>query len=189
MRLPERRLRVLIGLIAFALLGVGLWALPLAATHLRGHQSWVRSARATMRGALFVGKAGVVLQMRGNDCGAACLKMVLSAHGIKCSLPHLARQLETTPRGASMLSLRLVAIRLGLPARSWVISDADLGRAPLPMIAFIRQNHFVVIRRLVAPEVLEVDDPAVGRLQWPLHSFRRSWRGEALVFDPAWSPT
>jgi ATP-binding cassette subfamily B protein RaxB len=177
------------GLIGFATLGAGFGALPLAAPHVGLNRPRVKSFRAAMRGALFVGKAGVVLQTRGNDCGAACLKMVLSARGIEHSLPYLVRELETTPRGASMLSLRLVAARLGLPARSWVISDADLDRAPLPMIAFVRQNHFVVIRRWIDPEVLEVDDPAVGRLQWPLHSFRKSWHGEALVFDPAWSPS
>ena len=189
MRLPKRRLRALIGLIGLALLVAGFWAMPLAVTHLREHQPWIKSARAAMRGARFVGKAGVVLQTRGNDCGAACLKMVLSAHGIDLSLPDLIRQLEMTPRGASMLSLRLVATRLGLPARSWVISDVDLGRAPLPMIVLIQQSHFVVLRKWVTPDVLEVDDPALGRLRWPRQAFRRLWGGEALVFDPAWSPS
>ncbi len=129
-----------------------------------------------------------VLQKRGNDCGAACLKMILSAHGIESDAAYLAYQLETAGSGTSMLNLRLVALGYGVPGRSWVLDAGSLLSAPFPAIAFIRANHFVVIRRFVSPDVLEVNDPALGDLHWPLTSFKKLWRGEILVFDPQWSP-
>lgn len=189
MQFRKRRFYALFGLFGFAVLAAGFQALPLSIPYLKEHRDWIKAARAKMRGASFAGEAGTVLQARGNDCGAACLKMVLAAHGIERSLSDLTLELGTTPRGTSMLNLRLVATRLGLPARSWAIRDTDLSKVPLPVIAFINGDHFVVIRRFVAPDVLEVDDPALGRLQWPVRSFKKEWPGQALVFDPAWTPS
>jgi len=185
----KRRIYALSGLFGLAVLAAGFCALPLSVPHLKEHRDWIKAARAKMRGASFAGEAGTVLQTRSNDCGAACLKMVLAAHGIERSLSDLTLELGTTPRGTSMLDLRLAATRLGLPARSWAIRDVDLGKLPLPAIAFIHGDHFVVIRGFVAPDVLEVDDPALGRLQWPVRSFRKEWPGRILVFDPAWIPS
>jgi ABC-type bacteriocin/lantibiotic exporter with double-glycine peptidase domain len=141
-----------------------------------------------MRGALFETGNEVVLQRQSNDCGAAALKMILDGHGVECRLTDLASDLQLTPKGTSMLNLRLAATELGVPAKSWMIHPNDLPRVPLPAIAFINRNHFVVIRRFIAPRVLEVDDPALGRLHWRLGAFQRVWSGETLVFDPAWSP-
>ena len=114
--------------------------------------------------------------------------MVLAEHGIGSSLSDLALQLKTTSQGTSLYNLRMVAAGYGVPARSWVLRETDLRSAPLPAIARVRKNHFVVIRRFAAPGILDVGDPAIGSLHWPLASFRDSWRGETLVFDPAWIP-
>lgn len=184
----KRRACALSGLLGFAVFVAGLQALPLTIPYIRAHREWIKAARARVRGAFLVGEAGVVLQARDNDCGAACLKMVLAAHGIECSLSDLTLELGTTSWGTSLLQLRLVATRLGLPGRSWAIRDTDLSKVPLPVIAFVNEDHFVVIRRFVTPGTLEVDDPALGRLQWPIRSFQKAWPGEALVFDPAWAP-
>ncbi len=187
--IQKRRVWSLLILLTLLMLAGGPYALPLPMRHLKENRDWIKSVRARIRGAQFAGEAGVVLQARGNDCGAACLKMVLADHGVERSVQDLAFDLETTTKGTSMLNLRLVAGRLGLPARSWALSARDLRQVPLPAIAFIYGNHFIVIRRFVATEVLEVDDPALGRLRWPVRSFQKAWAGQALVFDRAWSPS
>jgi len=189
MHFAARRIRALCGLAGLAMLAAGIWALPRSVGYLIDHRDRIKAARARMRGATFAGDEGTVLQTRHNNCGAACLKMVLAAHGIERSLPDLTWELGTTPAGTSMLNLRLVAAKLGLPARSWVIGHTELEGLPLPAIAFISGDHFVVIRRFVAPDVLEVDDPALGTLQWPVSSFRKRWSGQTLVFDPQWNPS
>jgi ABC-type bacteriocin/lantibiotic exporter with double-glycine peptidase domain len=189
MQVRKSRICALFGLLGFALLMLGMHSLPLTVPHLRAYRPWVKAAQARLRGAVFVGEAGVVLQVRGNDCGAACLKMILEAHGIERSLAELTHRLGTTSTGTSMLQLRLASAALGLPARAWAIREVDLRRAPLPLIAFVGGNHFVVIRRFVAPGTLEVDDPALGRLQWPVRTLHKIWSGTALIFDPAWSPS
>ena len=87
-----------------------------------------------------------------------------------------------------MRELRLAAAQYGVSAKSWRIQPRDLQQIPLPSIAFINKNHFVVIRKFITPEILEVDDPAIGKLLWPTCAFQRFWSGEMLVFDPGWSP-
>ncbi len=187
--IQKRQMWSLLVLLTFLMLAGGLYGLPISMRHLKEHRDWIKSVRARIRGAQFAGEIGVVMQMRGNDCGAACLKMVLADRGVERSVQDLALDLETTAKGTSMLNLRLVAGRLGLPARSWALCTSDLRQIPLPAIACIYGNHFVVIRRFVATEVLEVDDPALGRLRWPVRSFQKAWAGQALIFDRAWSPS
>lgn len=184
----NRRAGALVGLFACGCLVAGGHALPLAVPKLREHGDLLRSARAGLRGARLVREARIVLQQRASDCGAACLKMILTDHGIERSLSDLARAAETTADGASLRDLRMVAEGEGLRARSWVIRGDDLLRVPLPAIAFINGNHFVVVRRVVGRGLLEVDDPALGRLWWPFQCFRKAWSGQLLVFDPSWTP-
>jgi hypothetical protein len=185
---PGRRALALFGLWGIVVLLAGFWAVPLSFPWLEQHRDMVKKIRAGWMGARFVGDEGVVLQARWNDCGAASLQMVLAAHGINRDIRDLARSLRLTPRGTSMSELRRAAFEFGVPARSWAIQPRELKLIPLPAVAFIKGNHFVVVRRWIEPDVLEIDDPALGRLRWPLRSFARIWSGETLVFDPAWTP-
>ncbi len=184
----RRRIRAFCGLLGVAGVLAGYCSLPLSVQFLRDHPGFVKRVRARMLGARFLTDDGVVLQSERNDCGVASLKMILAAHGVERSLASLASELPLTARGTSMLALRQASIRLGVPARSWAICPEDLRRIPLPAIAFVHGDHFVVIRSLIAPDLLEVDDPALGRLRWPTSKFRKVWSGETLVFDPAWAP-
>lgn len=181
-------MRSVMALLSICLVVGSIAAAPAALPYLKRHRSLVKSARAWLRGAEFLGDDGIVLQPRWNECGAASLKMVLAAHGISREVSDLAVELRTTGDGTSLLDLRMVSTRSGLPARSWLLGPPDLCRVPLPAIAFVYGDHFVVITRLLAPDVLEVNDPALGRLRWPMKSFSKAWSGETLVFDPAWSP-
>jgi len=184
----RRRIGAFCGLLGIAGALAAFCALPLSVPLLRQHPKLIKRIRARMQGAQFLTDKGVALQGEGNYCGVASLKMVLAAHGIDRSLTSLASELPMTSQGTSMLALRQASMRLGVPARSWAVRPQDLSRIPLPAIAFIHGDHFVVIRSFVASDVLEVDDPALGKLRWPTSAFRKVWSGETLVFDPAWSP-
>ena len=184
----KQRILALCGLAGIAFLLGGFCAMPLSIPFLEKHREIFKRVRAGIVGARYVRARDVVLQLHSNDCGAASLKMILAAHSIEYSAADLAKRLRLTPRGTSMLNLRLAALALGVPARSWSIRPADMVRIPLPAIAFVNRDHFVVIRRFVAADVLEVDDPALGKLQWPMGAFTKVWSGEMLIFDPAWTP-
>ncbi|MBN2339644.1 MAG: hypothetical protein JXP48_14050 [Acidobacteria bacterium] len=181
---PKKRCSACIALAALAAVS----GLSAASSCLLERPDLVKRVRAWSAGATLVAADAAVMQTRRNDCGPAALKMVLDAHGIERPLPALSAEVGLTGRGTSLGRLRAAAAGLGLPARSWLLGAEDLADVPLPAIAYIRRSHFVVIRRFAAPQVLEVDDPALGRLRWPVHAFRRIWSGETLIFDPAWAP-
>lgn len=167
---------------------VGWITLPLTTGRLSNHRGEVKQFRAWLRGARFITDRGVVLQAHYSDCGAAALKTILATRGIDRSLGELEVALHTTERGTTLLNLRRTAAGAGIAGRSWLLDRDALAQAPLPAIALINHDHFVVIRRFVRAGVLEVDDPAFGRLHWPVKSFAKSWSGETLVFDPDWTP-
>ena len=177
----NRRVRSLLGLLTIGLMGGSLAAAPEALPYFKRHRSVAKSVRAWYRGARFVGDEDVVLQPRWNQCGAAALKAVLAFHGIDREIPDLAEQLKTHAAGTSLFDLRLVSTEEGLPARSWVLDAEHLSRSPLPAIAFVYGDHFVVVRAFATPDTLVVDDPSLGRLLWPVDSFSRAWSGETLV--------
>src|SRR5512133_904967 len=83
--------------------------------YLQQHRAAVKALRARMRGARYLGDAGVVLQTRANDCGAAALAMTLRAHGVERSLSEVSGALRFTPAGVSMLDLRLASSGMGVP--------------------------------------------------------------------------
>ena len=188
MSICSRRICAFWELAGLAGLLTAIFLSPLAVPILERHQEVFKPLKAWMAGARFVTDKGMPLQSHANDCGPASLKMILSAHGVECSLSDIASGLRLTPKGTSMLDLRLTSARLGVPAKSWAIRPEDLYQVPLPAIAFINKRHFVVVRKFVTPEILEVDDPALGKVQWPGRKFRRVWSGEVLVFDPVWTP-
>ncbi len=185
---PGRRILALGGLMGITAVLAGVWAVPMTFPWIKRHHATIKRIRAGWMGARFLGETGVVLQSQANDCGAAALKMVLAAHGVQCDVEDLARALRLTPRGTSMRDLRCASLEFGVPASSWMIQPRDLRQIPLPAVAFVKGSHFVVVRRWIGQDALEVDDPALGKLVWPLRSFAKVWSGETLVFDPAWIP-
>ena len=184
----SRRFSALAGLCGLTLALGGIAALPGTAMRMHSRHELMKRFRAQWRGATYVGDAGVLHQPRPNDCGAVCLKMVLAAHGLDRDLMQLETEMGTTPEGVSLRNVRLAAENEGFRARSWKLSAADLLNAPMPAIAFINGDHFVVVRRRIGADSLEVDDPALGRLHWPVKAFCAHWSGETLIFDGSWVP-
>ena len=188
MKRRNRRQLAGYGLLVLTASVIGSALVPFSFPYLTKHYRLGKSIRARWRGAHFIGDDQVQLQQGHNHCGAAALKMVLAAHGINRSVNELLQRLRMTPEGTSLLDLRLAATEAGLPARSWALGESHLRQLPLPAVAFVGGNHFVVIRRLLDPRTLEVDDPAIGKLRWPIAAFCRHWKGETLVFGSNWTP-
>jgi predicted double-glycine peptidase len=184
----KKRTSAFWGLAGMSGLMAACFLFPHSASFLDRHCELIKRVRAWKIGAHFVTDKGIVLQSSSNDCGPASLKMILAARGIECSIRDLATELRLTAKGTSILNLRLASTRRGVPARSWTVHPEDLRGVPLPAIAFVHKSHFVVIRRFVTSELLEVDDPALGRLRWPARAFKKAWSGEVLIFDPSWTP-
>src|SRR4051794_37721158 len=89
-----------------------------------------------------------VLQMEDQDCGPACLAIVLGYHGRRVPLHALRTQCGAGRDGATAAALARVAREHGLDARGRRTPTLD--GVELPAIAFWQGRHFVVVERLSA---------------------------------------
>ena len=123
-----------------------------------------------------------VQQLGADDCGAACLAMVLGAHGVS-GVATECRQLCDAGRGGTRVrTLIAVADRFGLTARAVSIMPNELGALPLPAIVHWEARHFVVVERWT-PRRVTIVDPAQGRLRLDAAAFARSFSGTAVTFE------
>ena len=113
-----------------------------------------------------------VVQTSAMDCGPACLKSVLEAHGIHVSYDRLRETCQTSLDGTSIDTIEQVANQLGVDAEQIIIPvdhvllpEADINPAIIVVRLPNSFTHFVVLWRKHGG-VLQVMDPAAGRL-WP----------------------
>ncbi|MEV4747634.1 peptidase domain-containing ABC transporter [Streptosporangium sp. NPDC049248] len=125
----------------------------------------------------------VILQHSTVECGAACLAMVLGAHGHHTDVSALAREMGIGRDGVSALTLVRVARARGLTTRAFSLPAAQVPTLPLPAIAHWKTRHFVVVER-VAEETITIVDPAAGRIRLTREEFTRDYSGVAFTFAP-----
>lgn len=142
-----------------------------------------RHLQARSTGARFLGIHGIVLQQQLNDCGPSALRMVLRRFSLPASAEEVKRLARLKPQGTTLRSLGRAAEALGLRAYPWVLCSGDLKRVSLPVLAWLKRGHYVVIDQVLESGSLVVLDPAVGRLLYSSRAFWKQWNGEALLFS------
>jgi len=128
----------------------------------------------------FLKTDGIVLQQQNNDCGVACLKMIFDYYGIKESLKEISKNILMN-KGADMFSIKKLAEKKGLKVNGWKMSLKDLKKAHKPLIAFILNNHYVVVFNTEKYFVILVD-PARGKIIYSYNDFMKIWKGVVLTF-------
>lgn len=129
----------------------------------------------------------LVRQQKRTDCGPAALKMVLDHWGVgDTTLAELEAATGTGPNGTSMLAIKRAAELRGVTSQGLHVPVHRLHEIPLPAIAHVHGDHFVVIRS--AGHELVIDDPSIGRLRMSPREFDRSWDGIVLTFTGGPSP-
>jgi hypothetical protein len=90
-------------------------------------------------------QAPVVLQMEATECGAACLAMVLAAHGRWITLEEAREQCGTSRDGVNAASLLTAAKNYGMHVKALKREPEQLAELPMPQILHWRFEHFVVL--------------------------------------------
>ncbi|MEU8196738.1 peptidase domain-containing ABC transporter [Microbispora amethystogenes] len=117
------------------------------------------------------------------ECGAACLAMVLGAHGHHTTVRALADEMGIGRDGGTALSLIRAARRRGLTARAFSLPADAIRHVPLPAVAHWESRHFVVVEALGRGRVT-IADPGTGRHRIDEEEFAGSFSGVVLVFEP-----
>ncbi len=121
-------------------------------------------------------------QRKSHTCGLESLAYVMSYLGEEVSSAALEKKVSLTPQGLPMSELARLARETGFTAVGEKRNYRALIDAPKPLIAHIRDDHYVVIvesdRRSVT-----LFDPARSRegfLRVPAAGFQKFWRGNLL---------
>jgi len=122
-----------------------------------------------------------VPQMEVADCGAACLAMVLAAHGHHAPLGEIRVACGLARGGATARRIVDAARAYGLEADAFRLEPEDLGDLVGPAILHWDMNHFVVLERVRGAGAVIVD-PAIGRLTVTQEQLHRRFTGIALTF-------
>jgi len=127
------------------------------------------------------------LQAGNNTCGAAALAYVLSFLGRETKEHEIVKMVKLNERGTSMLELKKAAMQLQFSAVGVNANYAALSEEPLPVIAYINNDHYVVVIA-VNSHYIDAFDPALGYIRLEKKLFEQSWNGYLLLVHPEHIP-
>lgn len=125
-------------------------------------------------------KVPVLLQQSTNECGAACLAMVLTALGRATTIEECVSRVGGGRDGASARALVEAARGLGALPTAYALKTADLSGLALPAVVHWEFNHFVVVERATS-RWIDIIDPALGRRRLDPEEFSRGFTGVVVV--------
>ncbi|HHT4595817.1 ABC transporter family protein [Enterobacter hormaechei] len=130
------------------------------------------------------GKTPVIRQHEFTECGLACLAMVLGHYDHHVSVSQLRREISVSAdAGTSMAELMTLASDKNMSGRVLKGEITEIETSELPLIAFWRGNHFVVIVKIDSRSVT-VHDPASGVRRYRLKEAEKLFSGYVLELKP-----
>ncbi|ADG07480.1 peptidase domain-containing ABC transporter [Kyrpidia tusciae] len=123
-----------------------------------------------------------VEQMEENECGLACLAMILGHHGHHVALPELRDRFGVARGGISFYHLDQIARQFGLKPRGYRVAPTHLGQLKRPAILHWEGKHFVVLEK-IGRRHARIVDPAHGRMRLSADELAQKFTGYALIFE------
>jgi NHLM bacteriocin system ABC transporter peptidase/ATP-binding protein len=126
-----------------------------------------------------------VLQLETAECGAACLAMVLAAHGRWTPLAELREACGVGRDGVKASNILVAAREAGLLAKGLRVELGDLAAIACPFVAFWNFNHFVVVEqyRAAGRRRAWINDPNGGPRAVGGEEFAEAFTGVVLTFE------
>ncbi len=137
---------------------------------------------------LFAGRNSLpmIFQAEANECGLACLAMVVSYFGRATDIRSLREASNLPAFGASLKHLTRAAAAASLKTRSLKLELGDIERLSTPAILHWDLDHFVVLKKCRGGKVV-IHDPAVGVRKYPLGELDGHFTGIAVEFSSSGS--
>jgi ABC-type bacteriocin/lantibiotic exporter with double-glycine peptidase domain len=125
----------------------------------------------------------IVQQLGADDCGPACLAMVLAAHGVHDTAAECRELCNAGRDGTRFRTLVAAADGFGLAGEVRRVHASELEAVRMPAIAHWQSRHFVVVERW-SPRRVTIVDPAAGRRSLTPGEFAAGFAGTLLVLQP-----
>ncbi|EDE9522464.1 TPA_asm: ATP-binding cassette domain-containing protein [Salmonella enterica] len=125
----------------------------------------------------------VIHQTESSECGIACLAMVFGHYGKSIDLFSVRQQFNISSRGATLYSIRTIAVQMGMTARALSLDLNELNVLRRPCILHWNFNHFVVLVS-VKRNGFVLHDPARGRIIVSKAEASKCFTGIALELWP-----
>jgi ATP-binding cassette subfamily B protein RaxB len=126
----------------------------------------------------------MMLQTEAAECGLACLAMIAVYHGHDVDLASLRRRFSTSLKGVNLARVMAMAAQLGFSTRPLKLDLHELKQLKRPCLLHWDMNHFVVLKRVTAREIV-IHDPAHGVRALRMKEVSEHFTGVALELAPA----
>lgn len=133
----------------------------------------------------------IIRQLEHKDCGATCIQMITQYYGNKVPMSVIKNLCDVTRIGLSVFDLTECMKKLGFAVTASTISFDFVLRAPLPIIIFWRQEHYVVLYKIAlkaGKRFFYIADPAYGALKLKEEDFLnysfKNGEGIIIVMKP-----
>jgi ABC-type bacteriocin/lantibiotic exporter with double-glycine peptidase domain len=126
----------------------------------------------------------VLQQFNSEECGAACLAMILSYYGRPTRVAECRELCDGGRDGLTAQRIATAAQHFALRVTAYTLEPEDISQLRLPAILHWQFNHFVVIEQW-APTGVDIVDPAIGRRRVTTAEFDTAFTGVVLTFEPA----
>ena len=123
-----------------------------------------------------------VFQNKPQECGAACLCMVLNYFGMNLTLEDICFK---HPVGDFVNAGDIVRMAkdYGFICRGFRRNPEDLKQIPTPAMLHWNFNHFVVLESF-DENYYYINDPDVGRIRITPAAMDKSFTGACFIFEP-----
>lgn len=122
----------------------------------------------------------VLLQRDSSECATTCLAMVMCSHGLPNTQSILRKRARVSSRGVDLATLVRLAAQFGFSAEGVKTEIPGLPQLPLPAIAHVDGNHYVVVTSARSDRVV-IHDPAFGPDELSMRDFATRASGVYLL--------
>lgn len=131
-----------------------------------------------------INKKLYVKQEKTNDCGIACLLMILKYYNVNTSYGELSKKFRLTKNGVSAYDIIKVAQCYNLKAKGVRVLSVDILNQPFIAHIITEEDiqHFVVVKKIMKDKVLLMD-PASGVNLVSKEDFLKAFSGIAILFE------
>ena len=117
------------------------------------------------------------------QCAQFCVDFCCKLYGVPLSMANIMQLLPPKERGESMWEIKRTLEKIGLSTDGQRMDFDALMASSHPVIAYMSQNHFVLVEKADEQTVRLLDGHG-RRTTVTAEAFRQGWDGKALVVHP-----